>query len=368
LIKICILTCAHPPFDTRIFHKEAKSLVKAGYDVTLIARYDKDEIVEGIRLVPLSKPKNRLERMTKTVWAVYRKALEIDADVYHFHDPELMPVGLLLKRHRKRVIYDVHEDVPRQNLSKPYIPALFRKPISLMIGALEAFSARHFDSVVTATSFINKRFLRLGANATCVNNFPIASELYAVENQWEKKEKVVCYVGGIARIRGAFEMVETIRMTQCKLMLAGDFEPGLEGQLKRLPGWRNVDALGFVDREGVRAVISHSMAGLVVLHPTSNYIDAMPVKMFEYMSMGIPVIASNFPIWREIVEGISCGICVDPLNPEEIAEAIQFIIEHPAEAEQMGKNGRRAVEKRYNWEREEKKLLSIYHNLICGKS
>jgi glycosyltransferase involved in cell wall biosynthesis len=362
--KICILTSVHPPFDTRIFHKEAKSLARAGYDVTLIAQHGKEEIVDGIRIVPLPKPKNRIERMTRTVWMAYRKALQIDADIYHFHDPELIPIGLLLRHHGKKVIYDVHEDVPRQNLSKSYLPVVFRRPISGMIEALEAFSARRFVGIVTATPFINKRFLKLGANAINLNNYPLVSELYIAENQWENKEKAVCYVGGIARIRGAFEMVEAIGKTVYKLTLAGDFKLGIEDHLKRLPDWRQVEALGFVDREGVRAAISRSMAGLVVLHPTINYIDALPVKMFEYMSAGIPVIASNFPLWRKIIEGAECGICVDPLDPEAIAEAIKWIIGHPAEAEQMGKNGRRAVEEKYNWGMEEKKLLGLYEDLL----
>ena len=362
--KVCILTSVHPPFDTRIFHKEARSLVKAGYDVSLIAQYDIDEIVDGIRILPLSKQKNRLERMTKTVWAAYRKALEIDADIYHFHDPELILIGLLLNRRGKRVIYDVHEDVPRQNLSKAYIPALFRRPISLMIGALEAFSAKRFDGVVTATPFINRRFLELGANAINVNNYPIDSELYTAETQWEKKEKAACYIGGIAGIRGAFEMVEAIGKTGYRLILAGDFEPGLEDQLKRLLGWRQVETLGFVDREGVRATMARSMAGMVLFYPEPNHIDAQPNKMFEYMSAGIPIIASNFPLWREIVEGAKCGICVDPLNPEEIADAEVYLFENPKEAEEMGKRGRIAVEEQYNWSMEEKKLLRLYKVLL----
>jgi len=364
MTKLCILTSVHSPFDTRIFHKEAKSLAKVGYDVTLIAQHDKNEIVDGINIVSLPKQKNRLGRMTRTVWVVYKKALKINADIYHFHDPELLPMGLLLKCHGKRVIYDVHEDVPRQNLSKSYIPAVFRKPISMMIGALEAFSARRFDGVVTATPFINRRFLELGANAVNVNNYPFASELYTAENQWGKKEKVVCYVGGIAGIRGAFGMVEAIGKTKYRLLLAGNIELDIEKGLKQMSGWLQVEALGFVDRDGVRATIGRSMAGLVVLHPTINYIDALPVKMFEYMSAGIPVIASNFPLWREIIEGAECGICVDPLDPEEIANAVQFIIDHPAEAERMGKNGRRAVEEKYNWEIEENKLLEFYKKVL----
>jgi len=362
--KVCIITSVHPPFDTRIFHKEAKSLARAGYDVTLIAQHYEDEIVDGIKIVPLPKPKNRIERMTRAVWMAYRKALEIDADIYHFHDPELIPIGLLLEHQGKRVIYDVHEDVPRQNLSKPYIPAVLRKPISAMIGTLEAFSARRLDGIVTATPFINRRFLELGANAINVNNYPLVSELYTANNQWEEKEKAACYVGGIARIRGAFEMVDAIGKTKYRLLLAGNIESDIETSLKQMPGWRQVEALGFVDRDGVRTTMTCSMAGLVLFHPEPNHIDAQPNKMFEYMSAGIPVIVSNFPLWKEIVKGAECGIWVDPLNPEEIAEAIQFIVEHPEEAEQMGKNGRRAVKEKYNWGVEEKKLLEFYKKVL----
>lgn len=366
--KICILTSVHPPFDTRIFHKEAKSLLKAGYNVTLIAQHDKNDIVDEIRIVPLSEPKNRLGRMIKTVWLAYRRALQINADIYHFHDPELIPIGFLLKCHGKRMIYDVHEDVPRQNLSKPYIPFVFRRPISVIIGALESFSARRFDGVVTATPFINKRFLKLGAHTVNVNNYPLPSELYNTKNRWSKREKVVCYIGGITQIRGAFEIVEAIGKTKYRLLLAGNIESDIEGSLKQMPGWRKVEELGFVDRGGVRHTIGRSMGGLVILHPTINYINSLPVKLFEYMSAGIPVIASNFPLWREIVEGNECGICIDPLNTEEIAGAINWIIEHPAEAKQMGKNGRRAVEDRYNWGIEENKLLGLYEEIMKSEA
>ena len=364
MIKICILTSVHPSFDPRIFHKEAKSLARAGYGVTLVAQNDKAEVVDGVSIVPLKRPRNRAVRITKTFWSAYRKALKIDANVYHFHDPELMPIGLLLKRHGKVVIYDVHEDVPKQNLSKPYIPVGLRKPISAMIGRLEAFASRHYDGVITATPFIKKRFQELGANVINVNNYPVASELYNKENLWEEKEKAVCYVGGVSGIRGAFEMVSAIGKTEYKLLLAGNIDSATGARLKQVPGWGQVESLGLVDRNGVRVATRRSMGGLVVLHPTVNYIDALPVKMFEYMSAGIPVVASNFPLWRNIVEGSECGICVDPLNSEEISEAIRFIVTHPLEAEQMGRNGRKAVVEKYSWSMEEKKLLGLYANIL----
>ncbi len=362
--KVCILTSVHTPFDVRIFHKEARSLVKAGYDVTLIAQHDRNEVIDGIRIVALPNPSNRIQRMTRTAWQTYRVARKIEADIYHFHDPELILIGLLLKLHRKVVIYDVHEDVPQQNLTKPYIPLIFRKSISAMIAFLEAFSARHFDAVVTVTPFINERFLKLSAQAVNVNNYPLMSELHPWGNLWEGKEKAVLYVGDITRLRGAFAMVEAIGRTGYKLLLAGNFEPGIENELKQMPGWRSIEVLGFVNRNVVRAVAARSMAGLVLFLPAPNHINAQPNKMFEYMSAGLPVIASNFPLWREIIEGNNCGFCVDPLNPKEIASAIKRIIEYPTESEQMGRNGRRVVEEKYNWGIEEKKLLSIYQKQV----
>lgn len=360
MIKICILTSVHSPFDIRIFHKEGKSLVKAGFDVTLIAPHDKNETVDGIRIVPLMKSKNRIHRMTKTALQVYWHARKIDADIYHFHDPELIPIGLLLKSRGKRIIYDVHEDVPRQSLSKPYIPAIFRKPVSRMTEALEIFSAHRFDGIVTATPFINRRFLKLRACAVNVNNYPLLSELCPTDDQWRGKEKVVCYVGGIARIRGALEMVEAIAKTKYRLLLAGNIEPDINIKIKQMLGWRQVEELGFVGRDGVKATAARSMAGLVLFHPEPNHVNAQPNKIFEYMSAGLPVIASNFPLWREIIEDNDCGLCVDPLDPKAIAGAIEYLLMNRDIACSMGQNGRKAVLSKYNWQIEEKKLYQFY--------
>jgi hypothetical protein len=363
--KICHLTSVHPLYDTRIFYKECKTLVNAGYDVTLVVQNDKDEVIDGVKVKRVNKPGNRMERMAKTARQVYKRALEVDADVYHFHDPELIPVGLRLKSRGKKVIYDVHEDVPRQILSKGWIAAPARKIVSWKVERIENFAAKKFDYIVTATPFIRERFLKLNKNTVDINNFPILSELYVPKNDWEHKEKAVCYVGGIGKARGIFEMVNAVGLTDYRLLLAGSFASAEEREACiKLDGWRKVSELGHINREEVRDVLSRSMAGLVVLHPIQNYLDALPVKMFEYMSAGIPVIASNFALWREIIEKNNCGICVDPLNIEEIADAVKWIIDHPEEAKRMGENGRRAVEEKYNWEKEGEKLVNIYKELL----
>ena len=365
--KVCILTSVHPPFDVRIFHKEAKSLVKAGYDVTLIAQHDKEEIVDGIKIINLQKPHNRIERMTKTVWSAYRKAIQLDADIYHFHDPELIPAGMRLKRMGKTVIFDSHEDVPKQLLGKPYLNKPAKIILSRCIKLYEKYSCRRFDAIVTATPFIRDKFLKINPNTLDINNFPMIGELAIGHVDWRKKQNHVCYVGGIGTIRGIEEVVKAMSLveTPARLQLGGQFsEKATEARIATLPGWQKVDALGYLDRKAVSDVLARSMAGLVTFHPLPNHIDAQPNKMFEYMGAGLPVIASNFPLWRKIIEGNQCGLCVDPLNPSEIAKAIDYILTHPAEAQQMGKNGLRAVKEQYNWDIEEKKLLELYQRVI----
>ena len=367
--KVCMLTSVHPPFDVRIFHKEAKSLVKAGYDVTLIAQHDKEEIVDGVKIINLQKPSNRIERMTKTVWSAYRKAVELDCDLYHLHDPELLLIGIMLKCKGKKVIYDVHEDVPKQTLSKDYLPVMIRQPLAWTIGAVEWIGAKILDAIVPATPKIAERFPPF--RTMTIQNFPIINELVNVTPvPYQKRTATFVYVGGIASIRGAKEMVRALEYfkdgSSIRLSLAGDFSPNiLYDELKILPEWQFVDYHGHVSREQVASLLNSARAGLVLFHPEPNHIDAQPNKLFEYMSAGLPVIASDFPLWRRIIDGAGCGLLVDPMNPEAIATAMRWILEHPAEAEEMGKRGRSAVERVYNWESEAAKLKGMYKKLLA---
>ena len=364
MIKVCILTTVHQAYDTRIFYKEIKTLSLMGYNVTFIVPHDTDEVIGNIKIRALTKPRNRFQRMCVLAWYAINLAKQEDANLYHFHDSELLLVGLLLKAKNKNVIYDVHEDLPRQILSKHWIPAPLRKPISWIVERIEDYAAKQFDYVVTATPYIRDRFLKINKNTIDVNNYPLLSELHIPNTDWGSKEKLVCYVGGISKIRGIQEMVQAIGITRYSMLLAGKFESSVEREIAvNREGWSRVIELGHVNRAEVKEILSRSMAGLVLFHPNPNHINAQPNKMFEYMSAGIPVIASHFPLWKQIVEGNNCGICVDPLNINEIANAIIWIIENPEQAELMGENGRRAVEK-YNWEQESNKLIHVYKELL----
>ncbi|MFN5985002.1 MAG: glycosyltransferase family 4 protein [Fluviicola sp.] len=363
-MKVCHFTSVHNWNDIRIFQKECVSLAKGGYEVHLVAGNCSNELIKGVHIhgVKLAH-KSRFDRMWKSSKLIFQKALSIDADIYHFHDPELLRFALKLKRKGKIVIYDAHEDLPKQIKGKYWINKYLRSSVAFVIRAYENFVCKRIDGVFTATPFIADRFLKVNSNTIAINNFPMLNEL---ENftPWSEKNNFICYIGGISEIRGLSQVVDALELqNQFHLQLAGPITNGsnnFENQLKSKKGWELVNYLGVIDRESVKKVMSESKVGLVTFLPLPNHVDAQPNKMFEYMSAGIPVIGSHFQLWKDILEKNNCGICVDPESPEQISKALKQISDDEELAQKMGQNGREAVLKHYNWESESTRLLSYY--------
>lgn len=363
MCRIVHLTSAHPRNDIRIFIKQCRTLAAHGYDVTLVVADGKgDAHVDGVAIVDVGSLPGRLRRIFRTTHRVFDKAVALDADIYQFHDPELIPAGLKLKRLGKTVIFDSHEDVPRQLLGKPYLDPVSRRVLPALFSAYERFACARFDGIIAATPFIRDLFLKINPVTVDINNFPIIGEFDRAV-PWTMKREQVCFVGTISSIRGIRQMVEAgaLLKSGARLHLAGLFsEPAVEAEVKAHRAWERVTCLGLIDRAGVHDLMSQSVAGMVTLLPLPNHVDALPTKMFEYMSAGIPVIASNFPLWRQIIEGNRCGICVDPFNPKAIAAAIDFLVCNPDIAQSMGERGRKAVLEKYNWGVEAGRLTDFY--------
>lgn len=370
-LKVVHLTSVHTPLDPRIFHKECRSLAKAGFDVTVIGRNWKDGEKDNVRIKSVAGNGSRFNRMTRTVWQMYQEARKLRADVYHFHDPELIPVGLLLRAGGKDVIYDIHEDLPKELLSKVYIPKWSRGAVSWFFSVIENTASGQFSALVTVTPSIAERFQKLNKKTIIVYNYPYVRELIR-ENAgipWEERRQSVAYVGGLTLQRAIREMIQAMALLpeslEATLEMAG---PEIKGdakfdELQRTAGWARVKYHGFIDQPSTFRILQNVRAGLVLYYPEPNQVESLPQKIFEYMGAGLPIIASDFPFWRRIIGDAGCGIFVNPQKPEEIAKAIEFLLTHPKEAEEMGRRGQAAVLKQFNWDTEAEKLVQLYSTL-----
>ncbi|MDH4981762.1 glycosyltransferase family 4 protein [Hyphomicrobium sp. D-2] len=346
--------------------KQCRTLAAAGHEVSLIVADGKgNESLDGVRIIDVGAPGGRIHRCTVSAHRVVSTAIQIGADVCHLHDPELLIGAIRLRRLGKAVIYDAHEDLPEDILGKTYIHASLRRPLAAVASRMQNRVCSKIEGVVAATLTIEEKFLRAGIKAIAVRNYPILDELNP-DVQRRAASNTVCYVGGIASNRGIQEIVAALPLssTGVRLALAGSInERGLRAELEASPGWSHVDDLGFLSRDGVKDVLERSVAGLVTLHPTTAFVDLLPIKMFEYMSASLPVIASNFPLWRQIIEGNDCGICVDPTDPSSIARAIDRLMSDRDLARRMGENGRKAVIAEFSWEAESNQLIKFYQDI-----
>lgn len=368
-MKIVHLTTAHSSNDVRIFQKECCSLVEAGYDVTLVCPGDSSRDDRGVRIDSISLPRSRRERMTRTIHQACCAALDHKANLYHFHDPELMCIAPRLKRSGAKVVYDSHEDVRAQIATKGWVPKWARGAIAYGFGIVEDYTASRLDAIVAATPHIAKRFPSV--KTVVVNNYPHLEEIINCNFNYTDRQPTITYVGGISRIRGALEMVHAVDIVRkhyhsnISLTLIGSLESlALQGELINLPGWEYVEYMGQQPRDKALECVRRARVGLVLFHPAPNHVYSQPNKLFEYMACGTPVVASHFPYWRDIVESVSCGLLVDPQNPWEIAEAVKWFLDHPNEAAAMGRRGREAVVRKYNWESQVPTLLRLYEQLL----
>ena len=362
-LRVRHLTSVHAIDDTRILHKECKCLARAGHDVALMACHERDETLHGVRIIALGRPRNRFDRATRVAWSFFRRAMRERADVYHLHDPELLWIGVLLKLGGRTVIYDVHEDVPKQIMNKFWIRPWAKRLLSRAAMLAEAVASRTLDALVTATPTIAEKFPV--SKTVVVQNFPESAVAHTngEVTPFEERESAFVYTGGLTEAQGLREMMDAYSLLPPGVTgtVAGRFDHApLEAQIRAGDGWKRVRYLGQLQRDGVMEAIRSARCGVVVDRPISNYLDAYSTKMFEYMACGVPVVYSNFPLWIRLMSEADCGVAVDPTDPQAIAEAIQRLADDPEEARRLGENGRHAIATRFNWEAELAKLEALY--------
>jgi len=374
--EVCILTSVHSPFDHRIFFKQAKSLQKAGYRLTIVAPHDRDEIVDGIKFVALPGTRNRLERMMGT-WRVFRLALRQKADIYHFHDPELLFWGWLLQALiGKPVIYDVHENYAETLLLRDWLPAFLRKPVAWLFTLTERVLAGRLAAVITVSEPMKKRFADFQPICVSVHNYPDLNMIEfgdKFEPAGENDRYSLIYTGGMTREMGFPLILDTLTLislsrpeVSCLILSKAD----------------NIEWLNEDQRDMMKKLIAGGMLKIVerVLHnevfkyiglssigwrPGPPFQEGISTKSLEYMACAKPVLSSDVSIISSIIRESGCGILVDPYDAAEHARAILYLLDHPEEARHLGENGRKAVLLKYNWGIEEKKLLDVYSRCLA---
>lgn len=367
-LKIAHLTSVHKRFDTRIFKKQCISLSrKDNYDVSLIVADGLGSTKhKNINIYDVGPSKNRFDRIFISAKKIYLKALDLDCDIYHLHDPELLNIGLKLKNKGKKVIFDSHEDVSEDIMIKDWIPFYIRKLISLIYYALEKYICKQLDFVISATPYICNKFQERGIMSIDIKNYPIKEDFIYQKTNWNEKKDEICYVGEISKERGIIEIIESLEgLKNIRLNLVGSFSDlNLKNRCQKMKGWSKVNELGFLSKKEINKVFNNSKLGIVTLHPTKTYLPSIPVKIFEYMAAGLPIVCSNFDYWDELIfKKYKCAVKVDPLSSLEIAAAVELLIYSDIDSKKMIEEGTRAIKETFNWKLEEKKLYDAYNSL-----
>jgi glycosyltransferase involved in cell wall biosynthesis len=369
--KVCILTTAHSPFDERIFHKEAKSLQGAGYEVVIVAPCEEEQVVSGIKISAVPPFSSRLGRIFR-LKTIYQTAVQQNADIYHFHDPDLIPVGLLLRLRRgKQVIYDVHEYYGDSLLTRYWLPRPIRRISAMFFDKLEKWAASLFSAVIVVNTHMRDLFTKVNPRVEVLHNYPLESQ-FKFAKPTKAKQPLVLYLGGINRERGLEVILKAMPLVKerfpqmvCELVGPVDTED-LSDDFKDLTGWLqrgNVILRGKVPYEEVPVILEKSSIALVPLLPTLNYQKAIPVKLLEYMAAGLPVIGADFGYIEQIIRSSNCGTLFEAGNHQELAKRICELIETPEKALYLGQNGWESFHREYTWEMEQGKLLQLYNQL-----
>lgn len=376
MTRVCILSSVHPALDNRIFYREGRSLHRAGYQVTLIAIHPHKEVKDGIEIIGLP----RVPRWQRPLlWlTLFRRALGTRADVYHFHDPELLLVAPWLRLlSRKPTIYDVHEAHADFIQVKDYLPVWLRNPIAWVFRRAEPWMARLQSALIFSDDQIAIPFRQVGRPQTTLYNFPELSFSQSAASETQEigaRVPTVLYLGGLKKIRGTALMIEAFaavvhEMPSARLQLVGPFSPpDLEQEVREELARRGlqdaVEVVGPVPFEQVGNYLAQASVGWLALQPVSKYLKNTPTKLFEYMAYALPVVSSDLPSTRPFIQAGVNGYLVTADDPAAHAEALLRLLRDPQAARAMGQRGQELVRTQYSWDAMEERLLALYEAVL----
>lgn len=374
-IKVCHISTVHNAFDDRIFYKMCRSLAANGYDVTLVVEHNKDEFTDGVHIVPLPFAKGRIQRFLFNSFRAFVKGMKSGAVLIHFHDPELILIGLLFKICRRKVIYDVHELVYYHFDQKEWLSPVVRRIAKIVYRFFEKLAVSFFDKIILVVDdysfqdYFSKNYLSKQGKFTYIRNFCMISMIDQVlPADFKSADRILIYAGGLSRMRGIREVIQAIELMKnppCFLLFGQWSDDDYLSTCMQEPGWRYVRDMGFKRLEEVYPFMKIADLGIAILYPMKNYLTSLPVKAFEYMACSLPILMSDFPFWQKTFN--EAAWFTDPQNVSVIRNKLGEILSDKNSMEAKGAVGREMVEKKFSWEAESKRLLMCYDEILSGK-
>lgn len=360
------ISSVHHAQDPRIRHKQMQSIQARGWRVTLISGDRQAGGSDHQTVIPLAPGReHRVLRMALTAPRAIIQALTLNADIYHIHDPELLPWALLLKLKGRPVVYDIHEDYSASIRQKTYLPRFLRPVLAQAAGLAERLLAAQYHQVI-AEAYYSRRFPK----AQPILNYPILSKV-AWGNAFAPFSKRLLYTGNLTEQRGALLLGRLTAARPDFTLVACGYCPAKVAKAMRSEAGSNMHALQIIglDRHvSFSEIMEHYqagnwLAGLALFPDSEHYREKQLTKFFEYMAAGLPIVASNFSAWQGLIQEQGLGLCVDAESPASVADALDWLYEHPEQARAMGQKGRELVAGPYNWERQAQRLLEFYQQI-----
>jgi glycosyltransferase involved in cell wall biosynthesis len=368
---VCHVISGYLRDDARVFYRQCISLSKNGHEVIVLTNDSEPDCeTENVwfRACEHYWP-SRLKVILFAKRQFLSKALEIDADIYQLHSPELLTLIPALKKRNKRIIYDAHEDMPRHIIEKDSIPWFARSILARIIDLYMKRAFSHVDSVISPHQHVVQELSGVVTNCVEIANFPLVEEKEKlVKNDFLNRETVFCYAGTVYPYSNQeLTMAAISNIGSAKYVVAGHIDDAHLKELSICSGSEQSKFLGRISKTELGCVLDSAIAGLVVYDYKLNLGGKLGSfgtnKLFEYMEAGLPVICTDYEIWRSVVEGEGCGICIEPGNFDQLYQALLKLAENKDLAYEMGCRGRAAVERFYNWGSEEAKYLSLVDKL-----
>ncbi|NND77443.1 MAG: glycosyltransferase [Flavobacteriales bacterium] len=361
MTKVCHISTVHDPLDVRVFFKECLSLSKH-FDVSLVIKQNEKSAVDRVNLIPIKPFKNKVLRVLFSPFTAFAKARLTKASIYHLHDPELLIIAPLFRLFGDKVIFDKHENVAGQILSKHWLgPQFVRKAVSKIYEILERFFIGFCNGVVVVIPEMQEE--KGMKNAVLVRNFP-SKEAFGNEVKIREGKLKFVYAGGLTPIRGIKETIDAFVSSEvdAELYLVGKWSSEkFQRECMDELGNGRVIYKGFIPMQEVYELYRRTHIGLCLLHPTENYKWSLPVKVFEYYFAGMHVLMSNIEYWKN--EFSDRADYADPFSHEELVGTFKRL---ESEYKVTGKFEDRSewAKQNYSWESEFEKLLALYNSLL----